>query len=147
MSKSTCLGRVAICPCLPGAVLVSASLWTVSLSLSKCSTLQMESSDLGPTWTCSWMGKGWTKKQWHQPMLLSPERAALTPALPASPSCAASQFSSSPYIPGTFWAATPALGLRANESVSKWVNWQTPQEECLGLRRPSTSLRCNPSCL
>lgn len=147
---SSCLGRVAICPCLPGTVLVYALLLTASLSFSKCSTLQrsldlwlMESSELGSTWTCGWMQKDWTKKQWPLPMLLLPEKATC----PSSPPPAASQFSSSPYVPGTFWAAPPALELRANESLSKWVYWQTPQEKCLGLRRPFSSCRCNPGCL
>ena len=149
MSKSPCLDGMAICPCLPGTVLVFALL-IVSLSLSKCSMLKSsldlwltESSELGPTCHCDWMGTG-PNKGTVAPAYNSVPREGCPAPCPSRPRPAASQFSSWPEVPGAFQAAAPALELEASEGVSKPAHWRAPREGCLGRQQLPASLGCGP---
>lgn len=141
---------MALCPCLPGAVLVFALLLIVSLLLSKCSMLRssldlwlMESSDPGPTCNCDPMGEGLNKGA-VAPAHSSVPREGCPAPCPSRPHPASSQFRSWPSVPGAFQAAAPALELKASESASKPTHGRAPGEECPGPQQPPPSVGCNP---
>lgn len=80
----------------------------------------MESTNLELTCQASWVEGELNKGIIASVSAFTPKENCADP-FPSNPHVEVSQFNSSSYVPSTFWAVAPVLGLGTSEFVHKWV--------------------------